>query len=201
MTEEFTFKSIDPFNTHKKRRTWERKKQSQAIRDSNAAREELRRVKELKKARKTPSLARGLTAYRKATGLTRTELAEQLEINRFTLRNYEQGKRPIPGDVLEKMVAQGDFELSDLFGLPPEPASPTQRLADAKLCIDALEVCRADFPDEFDDDAKFFIASEVVRWPVSVRRTRRNIERFVYRTLARLEKHRRQTGAYLHDNG
>lgn len=192
----YSFKANDPFNKRKSRQTRKANNQTKAFKASHDEIARKERIKELEPIRRSPSIADGLTSYRKKTGLSRTEFAEKFGVARRALFNYENGARAVPGDLLERIVARGDVELSDVFGLPPEPATRRLRIADAKLVIEVLEAFRAMYPNAIDDDAKFFIAYRTAQWPTDAKRTPKSIERFISRIVNEMDEHYRMTGGY-----
>ena len=199
MSAMYSFKTNDPRNKRKSRRTREANNQTKNLKASHDEIARKDRIRELEPIRRSPSIAEGLVRYRKELGLSRTEFAKEFGVARRALFNYENGTRAVPGYLMERIVARGDVELSDVFGLPPEPASRRLRIADAKLVIEVFETFRARYPDAIDDDAKFFIAFETAQWPISVKRTPKSIERFISRIIDKMDEHYRMTGAYLED--
>jgi transcriptional regulator with XRE-family HTH domain len=189
----YSFKASDPYNKRKSHQTREANNGTQRLKASHNQISIKARINELKPIRKTPSIAVGLARYRKAIELSRTKFAEEFGITRRALFNYEKGTRAVPGDLLERVVARGDVELSDVFGLPPEPATPRLRIADAKLVIEVFEAFRAMYPDAIDDDAKFFIAYKTAQWQTGVKRTPKSIERFISRIINEMDEHYRMT--------
>ncbi len=197
MSKTYSFKKGDPQNKRKSRQTRALTSQTKDLKASLDRIASDKRTRELKTTREVPSIAEGLTNYRKKTGLPRTKFAKEFGVTRRALFNYEKGNRTVPGDLLERIVARGDVELSDILGLPPEPPTQTLRIADAKLAIDVFEAFRAKYPEVVDEDVKFFIAFEVARWPMTFKRTPKAMERVATRIMHTIDEHYRQTGAYL----
>ncbi|OAN82402.1 hypothetical protein A8B78_08070 [Jannaschia sp. EhC01] len=197
MSKTYSFKEKDPQNKRKSRQTRAATSQTKDLKVSLDRIASDERALELKTTRDAPSIAKGLTSYRKMTGLPRTKFAKEFGVTRRALFNYEKGNRAVPGDLLECIVARGDVELSDILGLPPEPPTRTLRIADAKLAIDVFEAFRAKYPEVVDEDVKFFIAFEVARWPMTFKRTPKAMERVATKIMRSIGDHYRQTGAYL----
>lgn len=118
-----------------------------------------------------------MTAYRKSRRLSRTDFADELGIARKSLYNYETGKTPIPSDLLEKIIARGDIELSDIFGLPPEAPTRSCRFDDARLAISLLAACFEEYPAVSIDDVVSEIVLRIGHWPSSRRRTEHSVKR------------------------
>ncbi|MGZ2258538.1 helix-turn-helix domain-containing protein [Roseobacter sp. A03A-229] len=159
----------------RRRATWAAKRQTRALEDSVEQKQVSNRQRALVSSRRNLSIARGLRAYRKFLGLSQADFAVQFGITRRALYNYEKGLRSVSGDLLERIVARGDIELSDVFGLSPEPATVAVRLDDARTAIDLYRACSAEYPSASHEDIRAYVASETANWPVTLKKTKKNL--------------------------
>lgn len=187
MTEKSNAK-VFKFDSSRRRRrnTWNAKHQTKALQGSYEDRLAAQRQALLAASRASPSIANGLKNYRQSLGLSQTAFAKKFGITRRTLFNYENGIRAVSGELLEHIVARGDVELSDIFGLPPEPATKTLRLDDARLALDLYAACKVEYPSAPDEDVRAYVVSETANWPVSLKRTDLAIKRVARRAMNQL---------------
>lgn len=168
------------FGSHgdlKRLETWDEKQRQAAWLDRREKRLAKDRKRELKRVRRKPSLSKGLRYYRVSLGISRTQFAAEVGVTRRALYNYEAGTRPIPGDLLERIVARGDVELSDIFGLPPEPSTTSSRFDDARLAISLLAACIEEYPSVPFDTLVAYVVAQTGTWPSSIRKTEASIKR------------------------
>lgn len=180
----------------RRRETWDSKKRSSLWSESYQSKLKAERTSLLAAQRVKPSLASGLKHYRLSLGMSRIEFAEVFGISRRALYNYESGRRAVGGDLLEKIVKRGDVELTELFGLPSEPAQLDAQLSQARLSIDLFRACLAAYERADIQDVRAFVAIEVAKWPQSVPKTELNIRRVAERVMNELAEQHRQEAEF-----
>lgn len=163
--------------------TWDSKRREAGWQKRYEKSRAKKRTKELKRTRKTVSLARGLKDFRKKRGLSQEQLSKELGINRRSLCNYESGLRPVPGDVLEKVVSRGDVELSDIFGLAPEAPHIEHRFDDARLAISLLAACLEEHRSGPLDEIITEVIVRTGNWPRSLKLTEHSVKRIAARLM------------------
>lgn len=180
----------------RRRETWDSKKRSSLWSESYQSKLKAERTSLLAAQRVKPSLASGLKHYRLSLGMSRIEFAEVFGISRRALYNYESGRRAVSGDLLEKIVKRGDVELTELFGLPSEPAQLDVQLSQARLSIDLFRACLAAYERADIQDVRSFVAIEVAKWPQSVPKTELNVRRVAERLMNELAEQHRQEAEF-----
>jgi transcriptional regulator with XRE-family HTH domain len=153
------------------------KRDNKQISEQIQRRQFIERTKSLQESRVEASLARGIKNYREQKGLTRGEMAEIIGITRRALFNYEEGKRSVPGELLENLVKRGDADLHEYFAVPSEPANNDQRKAEAQLAIALFRKCKEEFPLAEEAHLQDLAIDRAVRWQQNLKATSRNIEK------------------------
>lgn len=161
----------------RKRQT--RKRNKERRRDAADYAEYLRRkdAKQRQANRKHICVSEGLIRCRKQQKLNQTDFANFLGISRRALVNYESGRRVVGGDVLEKILADGQIELHELFNLNPDPVPISTRLEIAELTVKLITACRDECPNVDTDKVLSLVPHVVAQWPKSRRTSRKNIEK------------------------
>lgn len=156
-----------------------RKRNGQPKRDAADYAEYLRRedAKRRQANRKHICVSEGLVRCRKQRKLNQTDFANFLGISRRALVNYENGRRVVGGDVLEKILADGQIEMHAVFNLNPEPVPINTRLEIAELTAKLISACRDECPNVDTDKVLSLVPHVVAQWPKSRRTSRKNIEK------------------------
>jgi transcriptional regulator with XRE-family HTH domain len=68
-----------------------------------------------------------LKEWRSYRGLTQEELAEQANVARYSISNYEKGKTSARRDTAKRIARALDVELEDLM-TPPEPSRRLEKV-------------------------------------------------------------------------
>ncbi|MEO9825344.1 MAG: helix-turn-helix transcriptional regulator [Paracoccaceae bacterium] len=162
---------------NRKRETWHFKKLSTEHRQEMSLARKKEDIKRRKEARKQASVARGLTNCRKIRGQTQADFADFLGISRRALINYESGARAAGCDVLELILADGQIELNEVFGLRPEPTPIENRIEIAELTLKLLVACLAENPAGDKERVQTLVKQRVAWWPNSRRLSPQNIKK------------------------
>ncbi|WP_424978414.1 helix-turn-helix domain-containing protein [Leisingera sp. S232] len=161
----------------RKRQT--RKRNEQRRREAAEYAEYLRRkdAKQRRANRKHICVSEGLIRCRKQRKLNQTDFANFLGISRRALVNYENGRRAVGGDVLEKILADGEIEMHDIFNLNPDPVPISTRLEIAELTAKLIAACRDECPNIDIGKVLSLVPRTVAHWPKSRRTSCKNIEK------------------------
>ncbi len=91
------------------------------------------------------SIAESIRKYRKAKGLTQTQLAEKLSTTQHVITNYERGLRRPPSDKIPTIAKALGVSLEELYGMEGRAATmeeprkaPNRRAAQMQKIFEGL---------------------------------------------------------------
>lgn len=171
--EQFSLRAI----AERKRETWRYKKM-----ESESALDAARHKKNTDVKRRAPgrediSVALGLAKCRKLRRQSQSDFASYLGISRRALVNYESGRRAASCDLLERILADGQIDLHDVFNLKPEPVPIDSRLEIADLTAKLTAACFDKHPKVDLDRVLSLVKHHVAWWPKSRRASSKNLEK------------------------
>ena len=100
---------------------WQTRRQRQSAKERIAKHHADLDIDARRKARADLNLGLGLKKYRKSLEMTQARFGAEFGCSEKSIRDYENGKRDIPGALIVKIIARGDVPLHALFNIKPDP--------------------------------------------------------------------------------